>query len=252
MKNIRKILSQPFSMESFQEIIVALKANQLYRQFKLEEAPAIFRAIVNKINDITMIEKLLSLSSEINYSESEEKMLNQRLTTLISLSILDDDLDENIDHQSDFFKVYFEDLKKLKEIFSSECITFQNIKWFLQSDLFEFISEAADCFDVRLEDLYKSMLQNTDINTKKDFFSHNEILKNTKKEIHSFDYKAFYVILSNKKKQLTDNLRESSTLLNHNSFYKPPKAIGLSPMARKALLNNFKKYTAPYPNSINR
>lgn len=251
-EELNKILNPSVVIESFQEAITALKANQLYRQFKLEAEPEFFRAIVNKINDITMIEKLLCIPSEINYSESEKKVLDQRRAVLILLSILDDDLDENMDNQSNFFEVYFEDLKKLKEIFSSEYISSKNIEWFLHSDLFEFISEATECFDVNLEDLYECMLHNTDINTKKDFVYHKQILENAKKEIQSFDYEAFYAVLSNTKKQLADNLRKSSTLLNHNSFYEPPKAIGLSPIARKALLNIFKKYTLPYPNGLDR
>ena len=251
LEELNKILNHSVVIESFQEIITALKANQLYRQFKLEAEPEFFRTIVNKINDITKIEKLLSLSSKINYSESEKKVLDKRLATLIALSILDDDLDENMDNESNFFEVYFEDLKELKKIFSSEYITPKNIAWFLHSDLFEYISEATDCFDVNLEDLYECMIQNTDINTKKDFSSHKQILENAKKEIVSFDYEAFYDVLSNTKKQLSETLRKPSTFLNHNSFDKP-KAIGLSPIARKALLNNFKKYTAPYPNGLNR
>jgi hypothetical protein len=251
LEELNKILNPSFLMESFQEIITALKANQLYREFKLDADPEIFRAIVNKVNDITMIEKLLSLSSEINYSESEKKVLDQRLAILIALSFLDDDLDENMDNESNFFEVYFQDLKELKKIFSSEYITPDNIKWFLHSDLFEFISEATECFDVNLEDLYECMIQNTDINTKKDFSFHKQILENAKKEVESFDYEAFYAVLSKTKKQLTDNLRKSSTLLNHNSFYKSPKSIGLSKTAQKAWLNIYKKYTAPYPNGLN-
>jgi hypothetical protein len=251
---LRKLLSISFSTESCLEIIKAVKNNQCYRQFKLETDPQFFKAIVSKVDKISMIEKLLELSLEINYSTPEKKVLHQQLNILILLSILDSDLkreavfdeeEEDMDDQNDFFEVYFEEFKQLKETFFSERITPENIQWFLHSDLFEFISRAADCFDVDLEDLYQCMLENAYISTKKDFICHKQILENARKEIYFFDYKAFYSILRDTKKQLANHVRGSAGSSNYNNFYKPPKAAGLSPIAREALLNNLRKYLSP-------
>jgi hypothetical protein len=263
-ENLKKLFNSPFPQEFFLEIISELRANPFYRQFKLDADPCFLKALVNKVNRFEIIEQLLQ-SSEINYSQQEEMVLEQRLNILISLSFLEQDLKEAKDSEEegqlcldDFFEVYFEELDKLKTILSSESISIKNIDWFFESDLFQFISGASDCFDVELVDLYKILLEDTEIKTKKDFISHKQILENAKKEIRSFDYEAFYAVLSNTKKQLEDNLRSSpcipvSTTCNISIFKKFSKLTKLSPIAKKALLNNLKEYKdSPHLNNFKR
>ncbi len=67
--------------------------------------------MVNKVNDVETTELVIK-SSEIKYSQQEELAIKQRLNNLISLSILKEEL--NRGHQDELFKVYLEDLEKLK------------------------------------------------------------------------------------------------------------------------------------------
>lgn len=261
-ENLKKLLTSSFPQEFLPKIIKELKANPFYQQFKLDADPQFLNAIVTKVTDFKIIEELLS-SSEINYSQQETIVLEQRLNILISLSLLEQDLkeikeiiDSEEDEEDDFF-VYFENLEKLKTILSSESVSIENIDWFFESDLFEFISGTSDCFDVKLVDLYKILLEYTEIKTSEDFIEHKELLKKARKE-NPFDYNKFYAVLSNTKKQLADNLRSSpiiplSTTYNTSIFKKFSKVTKLSPIAKKALLNNLKEYQdSPHLNNFKR
>jgi hypothetical protein len=94
------------------------------------------------------------------------------------------------------------------------------------------------------------LLENTEIKTKKDFIAHKQLLETAQKENY-LDYKEFYAILSATKKQLAESLRNSPAiplaLTSHNIFKKIPNLKKLSPMTKKALLNNLKNYKdSPY------
>lgn len=255
-EEIKKLLNPSFSIKSFPETIRLLKANQFYQKCNLDTDPKIFKAIISKVDDITMIETLLSLCSEITYSEQEKNIFKQRLHILISLSILYGDLNkaaaleesETINNQVNFLEIYFSDFKKLKKMYSYEEITLENIVWFFNSNLFALLSETPDYFDTDLQDLYQSLLESTEINTGIDFITHKNILigkyKKSQEEKEIFNYDGFYFIL---KEHFENTIRELPTLLNLNTFYKLPRAATLSPIARLALINNLKKYEVPKP-----
>lgn len=258
--DLKKLFNSSFSQESLLEIIRELKANAFYRQFKLDADPQFLKALVKKVTDFKLIEELLKFS-EINYSQQEKMVLKQRRNILISLSLLEQDLKEDkvpdeegqLELEDDFYEVYFEDLEKLKTILASESIFIKNINWFFESDLFEFISGASDCFDVELVDLYKMLLEGTEIKSIDDFIQHKQLLERAQKE-SSLDYNEFYAVLSNTNKQLAEDLRKSLiakdlskspvipvSTCNSSIFKKFSALKKLSPIAKKALLNNLKK-----------
>lgn len=191
------------------ENITKLKTNPFYRQFKLDSDSCYIKELINKVNDVEIIELLLK-SSEINYSQQEELVIKQRLNNLILLSILKQEL--NRAHKDELFEVYLEDLEKLKKLLSSELISFKDVQWFFDSDLFEFISSTSDCCDKNM-DLYKALLENTEIKTRKDFTEHDQLLKTKRKEKY-INYKEFYDVLSATKKQLSEKIRNSPTIQN--------------------------------------
>lgn len=262
-ESLKKIFNSPVSSELFPEIIKKLKNNLFYRQFKLYDDSLFLTVLARKIQNFKVMELIL-LSSEINYSLAEEMALKQRRNILLSLALLEQDLQENKvpnqeDHYDDVYDIYFDDLGKLNEIFTADSIFIENIKWFFESDLFEFISGSPDSFDVKLTDLYGMLLENTKIKTSEDFIAHEQLLEEAQKKNY-LDYKKFYAILSATKKQLAENLRTSSTtstsspiaITSHNIFKKIPK-LKLSPTTKKALLNNLKNYKdSPYVNSLKR
>ena len=69
-ENLKKIFNYPVSSESFPEIISALKSNLFYRQFELDGDPEFLKALVNKIHNFEVIEKILLAPSKINYSQT--------------------------------------------------------------------------------------------------------------------------------------------------------------------------------------
>ena len=247
-ENLKKLLSYS---QPLPHSVITLKTNPFYRQFKLDTDPQFLKVLINRAEDIPIIENLLKL--EINYSIYEEYALKQRLNTLIILSILEDDLEEAAEYDEsqnadeEEFEVYFEDLKELKAIFFAEKITPKNIEWFLHSDLFDFISNAADCFDASLIDIYQALLDSAEIKTKKNFIEHKTILieKANKaiKDQEPFDIKGFLSVLDAKKNNLITVLPSASKHSNKHSFYKSkiPKMATFSPLARQAMMNNFKK-----------
>lgn len=253
-ENLKKIFNHPVSSESFPEIISALKSNLFYRQFELDGDPEFLKALVNKIHNFEVIEKILLAPSKINYSQTEEIVLKQRRNMLFSLALVEKDLkelgisgNENQPDLDDFFDVYFDNLEELKKMTSSKSISIDNIDWFLRSDLFELVLENSDYFDVKLTDLYEILLANTEIKTKKDFITHKQLLE---KVLNENNYKEFYNILSKNKKQLSQNLRTYHNIPiainSHNIFKKIPN-LKLSPMTKKALINSLKNYKdSPY------
>ncbi|TLY47754.1 MAG: hypothetical protein E6K54_05050 [Gammaproteobacteria bacterium] len=249
-ETLKKLFNASLSQEFLLENITKLKTNPFYRQFKLDGDPCYMKELVRKVNDIEIIERLLK-SIEIKYSQQEEWVIKQHLNNLISLSILKQDL--NRGRKDEFFEVYLEDFEKLKKIISSELISFNDIQWFFDSDLFEFISSTSDCCDKELIDLYKTFLENTEIKTRKDFTKHDQLLKTTQNEKH-INYKEYYDILSATKKQLSEKIRNSPIISKptplpitnqHCIFKKFSTLKKLSPTAKKALYNNLKNYEDP-------
>lgn len=155
------------------EIFLSLKANLFYQKFN--DRP-FFKAFINKIEDSTTIKNILALN--INYSEAEKKALNNSL----SLSILYHDLKEeeklyegSQDKDENIFEIYFEDFKTLKTILSSEKVSPKDIEWFLDSDLFDFMSESED-FEITIKNIYRLLLANTEIKGNSEFNKHRAIL----------------------------------------------------------------------------
>ncbi|MEN9447625.1 MAG: hypothetical protein RJA25_915 [Bacteroidota bacterium] len=251
--DLKKLFNSSFSQESLLEIIRELKANAFYRQFKLDADPQFLKALVKKVTDFKVIEELLKFS-EINYSQQEKRVLRQRRNILISLIFLEKNFHQEAKHfNDDFIEVYFEELEQLKKIFTTESISIKDIDWFFQSDLFQFVSKNPEFLDVELADLFKMLLEETEIKTIEDFIKHKQLLEKAQEE-NLIDYKKFYAVLSSTNKQLAENLRKSLiakdlsnslvipvSTCNSSIFEKFSELKKLSPIAKKALLNNLKE-----------
>lgn len=245
---LKKLLNSPVQPEHLLAIIKQLKANLFYQQFKLETDPIFLTTLVNKITDFEIIKQLLELP-DIHYSEDEEQYLDQRIDLLSSLSSLereiielqkfqetmDIDNEELSDLDEDFYDVYLEDIKQLKKILGSKSISLENIEWFLDSDLFEFILGTSDCADIEPVDIYKALLQNTKITAKEQFIRHKQLL--TAIEHENFEYPEFYkVLLKNSPASLISKAFRSTV------FKKFSKLNKISPQTRKAFANNLINY----------
>ncbi|WP_342227221.1 hypothetical protein [Rickettsiella endosymbiont of Rhagonycha lignosa] len=241
---LKELLNSPVSPELLADVIRQLKANLFYQEFKLNADSLFLKTLINKVTDFRIIEGLLKIS-DIHFSQQEEKFLNQRIDTLSSLFFLKEELlelqkDENENDQKDpdlegnFFEVYLQDLKKLKTILSSASTSLSNIEWFFESDLFEFMLGVADSSDGEPVDIYEALLENTEIKTEKEFRDHKKLLGRIKND--KFEYQEFYRVLRNspaisKAIAFQINLSEKFSTLKM-----------LSPIARKAFVNNLIKH----------
>lgn len=245
---LKKLLNSPVQSENLSTIIKHLKANLFYQQFKLETDPIFLTTLVNKITDYEIIKELLELP-DIHYSRAEERYLDQRIDILFSLSSLEREIIElkkfqetmDIDNHElanldeDFYDVYLEDIQKLKNILGSESTSLENIEWFLDSDLFEFILGISDCSDIEPVDIYKSLLKNTEITAKEQFIRHKQLL--TEIEHENFEYPEFYkVLLRNSPPILTSNAFRTTIFKKFSNLKK------ISPQTRQAFANNLKNY----------
>lgn len=70
-ETLKKLFNASFSQEFLLENITKLKTNPFYRQLKLDSDSFYIKELINKVNDVEIIELLLK-SSEINYSQQEE------------------------------------------------------------------------------------------------------------------------------------------------------------------------------------
>lgn len=64
-EKLKKIFIEPLFTESLIETINQLKSNLFYLEFELENDPQFFRAIIEKVDDTLMMDKLLESPSEI-------------------------------------------------------------------------------------------------------------------------------------------------------------------------------------------
>lgn len=142
-------------------------------------------------------------------------------------------------------EVIFQEFDQLKNLISSKNITPKNIEWFLYSDLFGLMLNDQENFSVPLTDTYTLLLTNSNISNKKTLVEHKNILS---EKINRLDdkykeifFQEFGSNLEKVKPQLKAKIR-SSTLTKESIFFKPPNTKKLSPIALKALDNNFKKY----------
>lgn len=241
---LKDLLNSTVSPGHLAEIIRQLKANLFYQKFKLDADPLFLKTLINKVTDFKIIEELLHLP-DIDYSQPEEKFLDQRIDTLSSFFFLKQEFlelqkeqDENDQKDSDleenFFEVYLEDLEKLKTILLSESTSLDNIEWFFESDLFEFMLGVADSFDVEPVDIYKGLLENTEIKTEKEFRQHKSLLRQINNE--KFEYQEFYGVLRN------SSAIAESIAFHISIFEKFSTLKKLSPVARKAFVNNLIKH----------
>lgn len=248
---LKELLNSSVSPELLADVIRQLKANLFYQEFKLNADSLFLKTLINKVTDFKIIEGLLQLS-DIHFSQQEEKFLDQRIDTLSSLFFLEQELlelkkdqDENDqkdpDLEENFFEIYLQDLEKLKTILSSASTSLNNIEWFFESDLFEFMLGVSDSFDeepvpvdVEPVDIYEALLENTEIKTEKEFRDHKKLLGRIKND--KFEYLEFYRALRNspaisKSIAFRINLSEKFSTLKM-----------LSPIARKAFVNNLIKH----------
>lgn len=230
--------------EHLAEIIRQLKANLFYQEFKLNADSLFLKTLINKVTDFKIIEELLLLP-DIHFSQQEEKFLDHRIDTLSSLFFLEQELLElqkdqetndqkYSDLEGNFFEVYLEDLEKLKKILSTESTFLNNIQWFFESDLFEFMLGVSDFLDVDAVDIYKALLENSEITTQNQFRQHKKLLSQIKNE--NFKYPEFYAILRN-------SSTISASIAFHISIFEKFSSLKkLSPVARKAIVNNLIKH----------
>jgi len=252
-EDLKAIFNCSVFQGSLFEIIRSLKKNLFYQHLKLDTDPQFLKAVLNKSNDHGLIKKLWN-SSEIHYSQQEKTVLKQRFHILVSLSLLDKNLEDlknkangkgGLINPQEFFQIYFKDLETLKEALSSESLSIKNINWFLDSDLFQLISCTSYFFGLKLMDFYETLLQKVEINTNEDFFEHRKVLKKAIKE-NSFFYQKFDTILINLNKELASNVRSNDSSKPTHCYTciskKFSKLNKLSPIAKEALINNLKKY----------
>ncbi|HEY2566304.1 MAG TPA: hypothetical protein VGH95_01160 [Candidatus Aquirickettsiella sp.] len=241
-KKLKELLNSPTSSKHLVEIIRQLKANLFYRQFKLDADPLFLKTLINKVTDFKIIEKLLK-RSDIHYSQQEEISLEQRINILSSLFFLEQELrelqeDQDTKYCSDleenFFEVYLKDMQKLKTIFSSESTSLMDIKWFFESDLFEFMLGISSHSDIEPVDVYNALLENTEIKTEKEFSQHKKLLGRIKDD--KFEYQEFYAALRN------SPAISKSIAFHINLSEKFSTLKMLSPIARKAFVNNLIKH----------
>lgn len=239
---LKELLNSSVSPELLTDVIRQLKANLFYQEFKLNADSLFLKTLINKVIDFKIIEGLLHLS-DIHFSQQEEKFLDQRIDTLSSLFFLEQELlelqkDQDANNQENleknFFGVYLQDMKKLKTILSSESTSLNNINWFFKSDLFEFMLGVADSSDVEPVDIYEALLENTEIETENEFRHHKKLLGRIKND--KFEYQEFYAVLRN-----SPAISESIAFHIHLSE-KFSTVKMLSPIARKAFVNNLIKH----------
>lgn len=239
---LKELLNSSVSPELLADIIRQLKANLFYQEFKLNADSLFLKTLINKVTDFKIIEGLLRLS-DIHFSQQEEKFLEQRIDTLSSLFSLeqelrelqeDQDTKDCSDLEENFFEVYLQDMQKLKTILSSESTSLNNINWFFKSDLFEFMLGVADSSDVEPVDIYEALLENTEIKTEKDFSQHKKLLGEVQNK--NFEYQEFYEVLRNSS-AISESIAFHIHLLEKFSTVKM-----LSPIARKAFVNNLIKH----------
>jgi|GEM_PF-2447085 len=240
---LKELLNSSVSPELLAEIIRQLKANLFYQEFKLNADSLFLKTLINKVTDFKIIEGLLHLS-DIHFSQQEEKFLDQRIDTLSSLFFLEQELlelqkdqDENEKDpnlEENFFEVYLQDLKKLKTILSSASTSLNNIVWFFESDLFEFMLGVADSSEVEPVDIYEALLENTEIKTEKEFRDHKKLLGRIKND--KFEYQEFYKVLRNSP-AISKSIAPRINLSEKFSTLKM-----LSPIAKKAFVNNLIKH----------
>jgi hypothetical protein len=254
-EKLNKILEPSFTVELLSETISALKVNPLYKQFELLQ---FFKIIINKVDNIDVLDALTEESQGIFFSKREEQIIDQRLYLLTFLSILGPSTDEaeksaedeNLElEQEEQLKELTEltELTELKEIYHAKVFTVSHAKSFFCSFFFQcvtsdYVNQSDILLQINLKDLYQTFLKKAKINTEEDFISHEKVLREKKEDAakkgKSFDYSGFFSILE-EKKSIVNYLQRLGK--NDYTFYTLPEAKPLSPTARAALYHNLQE-----------
>ena len=221
-QSLKAFLNCSLSLKLLKQAYSALKRNPFSEQFGLAED--LLKIYEDKVDSAkrtdTAIEALLS---------NLEEDLNKEAG-----------LDE--DPEDDISEVFFEDLDKLKSLFSCKVVTANDMEWFLHSDLFCLISESVACFTVALEDIYKALLRNVKTGEAEYFMEHKKILiekaNMAMENKEAFDRRAFFLILNAKKNDFRLKLGTANHL-NRNTLFKAKarKTATFSPVAKRAMFN---------------
>jgi hypothetical protein len=216
-EELKKIYIDPLCTDSILETINTVKNNLVYKEFKLEDDPQFFSAIIKKIDDPFMI-KLLENSTKIKYSAAEKEALEQLLPRVKLLLNLDEDLRKET---GDFYELYSKNFNELKEILFSEKIHYKNLEWFLKSNFSKLIPGSSDSFKTSLHNVFMCLL------------------KNVSPELTKGHVNSLALIIQKNARQKTP--------INHNMFFceVPLKEKKLSKIVKVALENNLEKYIVP-------
>ncbi|WP_218814638.1 hypothetical protein [Rickettsiella endosymbiont of Dermanyssus gallinae] len=214
------------------QAIGALQANPFCRQFKLDTDPCFLKILDNKIKDAEQAEMaMLSLLSRL-----EDYLIKE----------LEFEKKENPSQKDSAFELFIEELEELTSIFSYKMVTSKHIAWFLNSDLFYFMSDRESGFTEEVKDIYKALLKNTKTGKKEYFMEHKQVLiekANTamrNKEV--FDRRAFFLILNARRNDFKVKLN-ASNYSNKPILLKAKarKPVTFSPIAKQAIFNHLRR-----------
>jgi hypothetical protein len=249
-KKILDLLKLTASSDACINSIKAIKANLIYKMFKLAEDPNLIKLITSKIVEYKDLEKILN-ASDIVYSEKEKIGLNNRLNVLELAYRVEMDLNKAVEtakeeghEKPSFFSDHFEELASLKETLSSDAICPDDVEYFFNTRLFDLIAAEPYNFSVKLTDIYKVMIHNIKLVPTKKFDEQRKILLDKKtKEGQVFDYEAFRSILYDAKNKLKLNLKRHLEQPGSHTFHKVRK-ISVNKLPKLALKNNLDLYSS--------
>lgn len=218
-KKLKKIFIDPLCIESVLETINFLKNNLFYQEFELQDDPQFLSAIIKKIDDPCIVDKILENPTKIKYSDAEKEAL-EKLPRVKLLLHFNNDLKQRT---GDFYELYSENFNELKEILFSEVIHYKNLEWFL-NNFYKLILGSSDSFKASLYSVFKCLLGNA------------------RPELTEIDLNALRTIMER-------NIIQKAPI-NHNMIFAHAPFIGknLSPIAKDALKNSLKEYITPTSN----
>ncbi len=200
-----------------------------------------------------MLEYAIDRLPNIEFEE-EENILKRRIDILKIFNLLDDIEAEIIDFsqlESNFYEIevfittHLEEMAELKKIINSNIISFNHIKWFFNSELFDLILDVVEEASF-LPSIYKFMLGEKLITQQAEPNEHIELLLIKKsKEKQAFNYESFRQILYSKTnipKPISKrfSISPDGTLLHHKRKKIPSPLIteSTAPPERKKLRFN--------------
>ncbi len=169
-----------------------------------------------------MLGSKINKAQETHYSEDQSIVLKDRFTELLfklkqdlqeikELEVIEklevegtgkDQESENEDKQASFVTRHFNELEELKTIFSSSLVCVEDVTWFLRSAIFELMSCEPESFTIDLLELYKCLLEQAELPSKKIYHEHLQALLDKKTDEKSnFPFVDFFPVLSAARKR---------------------------------------------------